>query len=422
MTGSPLKGCLRKFTPELRSERVYILVGCAGFSTVIKKMDKVFLLSCLSGSFRFRKNNLGGTTDIRPSLFRGGFYFFIQQEVIMEQRLRQLAAEAVVALKDASTPDQLNAVRVKYLGKKGEVTQVLRGMGALSAEERPRVGQIANEVRGEIEAALEAKNNQVKEAQKSKQLEAENIDVTLPGQIFNLGKMHPLTQVMAEMENIFLGLGFSIAEGPEVEMDYYNFEALNLPKDHPARDMQDTFFINPEVLLRTHTSSVQVRTMEKTVPQVPVKIICPGRVYRRDDDATHSPMFHQVEGLVIDKRITFADLKGVLATFAQQMFGPETRTRLRPSYFPFTEPSAEVDISCVMCKGSGCRVCKGSGWLEILGSGMVHPRVLEMSGYNPEEVTGFAFGMGVERIAMLKYGIDDLRLLFDNDLRFLSQF
>ncbi|MDO7786691.1 phenylalanine--tRNA ligase subunit alpha [Desulforamulus aquiferis] len=340
----------------------------------------------------------------------------------MEQRLRQLAAEAVEALRESSTTDELNAVRVKYLGKKGEVTQVLRGMGALSAEERPRVGQIANEVREEIEAALEARNSQVKEAQKARQLAAENLDVTLPGARFNLGKMHPLTQVMEEMENIFLGLGFNIAEGPEVELDYYNFEALNLPKDHPARDMQDTFFINPEVLLRTHTSSVQVRTMEKTVPQVPVKIICPGRVYRRDDDATHSPMFHQVEGLVIDKRITFADLKGILATFAQQMFGPETKTRLRPSYFPFTEPSAEVDISCVMCKGSGCRVCKGSGWLEILGSGMVHPRVLEMSGYNPEEVTGFAFGMGVERIAMLKFGIDDLRLLFDNDLRFLAQF
>ncbi|AEF94064.1 Phenylalanyl-tRNA synthetase alpha chain [Desulfotomaculum nigrificans CO-1-SRB] len=340
----------------------------------------------------------------------------------MEQRLRQLAEEALNALKGANTPDELNVIRVKYLGKKGEVTQVLRGMGALPAEERPRIGQIANEVRQQIEAALEARNQAVKEAQKAKQLAAETLDITLPGYRFDLGKLHPLTKVLQEMESIFMGLGFSIAEGPEIELDYYNFEALNLPKDHPARDMQDTFFINPEVLLRTHTSSVQVRTMEKTVPQVPVKVICPGRVYRRDDDATHSPMFHQVEGLVIDKHITFADLKGVLATFARQMFGPSTRTRLRPSYFPFTEPSAEVDISCVMCKGKGCRVCKGSGWLEILGSGMVHPRVLEMSGYNPEEVTGFAFGMGVERIAMLKYGIDDLRLLFDNDLRFLAQF
>lgn len=340
----------------------------------------------------------------------------------MEDRLRQLAQEALKALEGANSPDELNTLRVKYLGKKGEVTSLLRGMGALSAEERPRIGQIANEVREEIEVALEERNSQVKEVQKAKQLAAENLDITLPGARFNLGKLHPLTQVLEEMENIFLGLGFSIAEGPEVELDYYNFEALNLPKDHPARDMQDTFFINPEVLLRTHTSPVQVRTMEKTVPQVPVKIICPGRVYRRDDDATHSPMFHQVEGLVVDKHITFGDLKGVLATFARQMFGPDTRTRLRPSYFPFTEPSAEVDISCFNCKGSGCRVCKGSGWLEILGSGMVHPRVLEMSGYNPEEVTGFAFGMGVERIAMLKYGIDDLRLLFDNDLRFLAQF
>lgn len=340
----------------------------------------------------------------------------------MELRLRQLAQEALGALEGANSPEEINDVRVKYLGKKGELTQVLRGMGALSAEERPRVGQVANEVREQIEAALENRNQQAKEAAKLQKLTAETLDVTLPGEKFNLGKLHPLTQVQQEIESIFLGLGFSIAEGPEIELDYYNFEALNLPKDHPARDMQDTFFINPEVLLRTHTSPVQVRTMEKTVPQVPVKIICPGRVYRRDDDATHSPMFHQVEGLVVDKHITFADLKGVLATFAKQMFGPDTRTRLRPSYFPFTEPSAEVDISCVMCKGSGCRVCKGSGWLEILGSGMVHPRVLEMSGYNPEEVTGFAFGMGIERIAMLKYGIDDLRLLFDNDLRFLAQF
>ena len=340
----------------------------------------------------------------------------------MEERLRQLAGEALQALAGAQTPEEINDVRVKYLGKKGEVTQVLRGMGALTAEERPRIGQVANEVRAQIETALEDRNKQMKESQKALQLAAETLDVTLPGARFNLGKLHPLTQVQQEIESIFMGLGFSIAEGPEVELDYYNFEALNLPKDHPARDMQDTFFINPEVLLRTHTSPVQVRTMEKTVPQVPIKIICPGRVYRRDDDATHSPMFHQVEGLVVDKHITFADLKGVLATFAKQMFGPDTRTRLRPSYFPFTEPSAEIDISCVMCKGSGCRVCKGSGWLEILGSGMVHPRVLEMSGYNPEEVSGFAFGMGVERIAMLKFGIDDLRLLFDNDLRFLAQF
>ncbi|MEG6520812.1 phenylalanine--tRNA ligase subunit alpha [Desulfotomaculum sp. 1211_IL3151] len=340
----------------------------------------------------------------------------------MEQKLRNLSQEALTALGAAHTPEELNDIRVKYLGKKGEVTQVLRGMGALSAEERPKLGQVANEVRVAIEKALEERNNRVKEAQKEKMLAAETIDITLPGNRFGLGRLHPLTQVMQEIENIFMGLGFKIAEGPEIELDYYNFEALNLPKDHPARDMQDTFFINPEVLLRTHTSPVQARTMEKMVPQVPIKIICPGRVYRRDDDATHSPMFHQVEGLVVDKHITFADLKGILATFAKQMFGPETKTRLRPSYFPFTEPSAEVDISCFNCKGSGCRVCKGSGWLEILGSGMVHPRVLEMSGYNPEEVTGFAFGMGVERIAMLKYGIDDLRLLFDNDLRFLAQF
>lgn len=340
----------------------------------------------------------------------------------MEQKLREIAAQAKEALAKASTLDQLNDLRVKYLGKKGELTQVLRGMGSLPADERPRIGQIANEVRANIETEMSDRVEIIKEQAKAARLNQENIDITLPGNRFLLGKMHPLNQVREEIENIFLGLGFSVVEGPEVELDYYNFEALNLPKDHPARDMQDTFFFSPEVLLRTHTSPMQARTMEKMAPNLPVKIICPGKVYRRDDDATHSPMFHQVEGLMVDRRITFSDLKGVLALFARQMFGPDTKTRLRPSYFPFTEPSAEVDISCVICGGQGCRVCKGSGWLEILGSGMVHPNVLEMSGYNPEEVTGFAFGMGIERIAMLKYGIDDLRLLFDNDLRFLKQF
>lgn len=340
----------------------------------------------------------------------------------MEEKLRNLAAEAKQALEQADTLDDVGNLRVKYLGKKGELTSVLRGMGALSAEERPIIGALANEVRTELENLLTRRSKELKEAEKELRLAKETIDITLPGRPFLIGSKHPLTRVQQEIENIFLGMGFNIAEGPEVELDYYNFEALNLPKDHPARDMQDTFFISPEVLLRTHTSPVQVRTMEKTAPNVPVKIICPGKVYRRDDDATHSPMFTQVEGLVVDKRITFGDLKGVLSVFAQQMFGPATKTRLRPSYFPFTEPSAEVDISCVMCKGNGCRVCGHTGWLEILGCGMVHPRVLEMSGYNPEEVTGFAFGMGIERIAMLKYGIDDLRLFYDNDLRFLSQF
>ncbi|MTI79715.1 MAG: phenylalanine--tRNA ligase subunit alpha [Firmicutes bacterium] len=340
----------------------------------------------------------------------------------MEEKLKSLAEEAKQEVEEAATLNQLSNLRVKYLGKKGHLTSILRGMGSLSTEERPKIGALANEIRSDLEILISNRTRELKHQEKEKRMASETIDVTLPGKPFLMGNKHPLTKIQQEIESIFLGMGFNIAEGPEVELDYYNFEALNLPKDHPARDMQDTFFINPEVLLRTHTSPVQVRTMEKTVPELPVKIICPGRVYRRDDDATHSPMFTQVEGLAIDKRITFSDLKGLLAVFARQMFGPDTKTRFRPSYFPFTEPSAEVDISCVMCGGEGCRVCSQTGWLEILGCGMVHPRVLEMSGYNPEEVTGFAFGMGIERIAMLKYGIDDLRLFYDNDLRFLAQF
>ena len=340
----------------------------------------------------------------------------------MEEKLRNLAAEAQQELAEAETLNDLSNLRVKYLGKKGELTSILRGMGSLSAEERPKIGALANKIRAELEVYISKRNQELKEKEKEQRMAGETIDITLPGKPFLIGSKHPLTKVQEEIESVFLGLGFNIAEGPEVELDYYNFEALNLHKDHPARDMQDTFFITPEVLLRTHTSPVQVRTMEKTAPNLPVKIIVPGRVYRRDDDATHSPMFTQVEGLAVDKHITFSNLKGILSLFARQMFGADTKTRFRPSYFPFTEPSAEVDISCVICKGKGCRVCSGTGWLEILGCGMVHPRVLEMSGYNPEEVTGFAFGMGVERIAMLKYGIDDLRLFYDNDLRFLSQF
>ncbi|OPX86679.1 MAG: Phenylalanine--tRNA ligase alpha subunit [Pelotomaculum sp. PtaB.Bin104] len=340
----------------------------------------------------------------------------------MEEKLRNIDNEAGQAIAKAAGLEELNEIRVKYLGKKGELTQVLRGMGALSAEERPRIGQVANEVRASIDNQLSARTALLKEEAKGLRLKGEGIDVTLPGTPVLRGGKHPLTIVTEEIQTFFLGLGFSIAEGPEIETDYYNFEALNLPKDHPARDMQDTFFISEETLLRTHTSPVQVRTMEKTAPKLPVKIIVPGKVYRRDDDATHSPMFSQVEGLAIDRRITFSDLKGTLDLFLREMFGPKTKTRFRPSYFPFTEPSAEVDISCVMCGGQGCRVCSHTGWLEILGSGMVHPRVLEVSGYNSEEVTGFAFGMGVERITMLKYGIDDLRVLFENDLRFLRQF
>jgi len=340
----------------------------------------------------------------------------------LEQKLLDIQAAALAEMSGVNSLEGLNEIRVRFLGKKGELTAVLRGMGALSPEERPRIGRIANQVRSVIEEKLNEKTAALKDVAKRKKLAAESLDITLPGTVFNTGSLHPITLVTRQIEDIFLGMGFSIAEGPEIESEYYNFEALNLPKDHPARDMQDTFFVTPEVLLRSQTSPVQVRTMERTAPEVPVKIISPGKVYRRDDDASHSPMFHQVEGLVVDRGITFANLRGSLQVFVEELFTPETKTRFRPGYFPFTEPSAEVDISCVMCGGKGCRVCKHSGWLEILGSGMVHPRVLEMSGYNSQEVTGFAFGMGVERIAMLKYGLDNIKLLFDNDMRFLAQF
>lgn len=369
------------------------------------------------------QNNQGGTARNRP--YRGVFLLFITYAgsvYKLEQKLLQIQTRALDEMDVAVDLNVLNDIRVRYLGKKGELTSVLRGMGNLSPEERPRVGQIANVVRDKIEKQLNDRINVIKEQLKKQQLEAEKLDITMPGKIFDVGRIHPITLVTRQIEDIFIGLGFNIAEGPEIELDYYNFEALNLPKDHPARDMQDTFFITPEVLLRTHTSPVQVRTMEKIAPAVPIKIIAPGKVYRRDDDATHSPMFHQVEGLAIDHKITMSDLRGVLQLFAEQMFGTEIKTRFRPSYFPFTEPSAEVDISCVICGGKGCRTCSHSGWLEILGCGLVHPKVLEMSGYNSQEVSGFAFGMGVERIAMLKYGIDDLRVLYDNDKRFLAQF
>jgi len=340
----------------------------------------------------------------------------------LEQELIALQQEAEGAIAKVSELENLNELRVKYLGKKGVLTGVLRNMGGLPPEERPKAGQIVNRVRDVLEGLFDVKEEELKLSAKNKRLAGEKIDVTLPGKAFIRGYQHPLTQVQEEIEQIFMGMGFSIAEGPEVESDYYNFEALNIPKDHPARDMQDSFYITEEILLRTHTSPVQVRTMEKLCPTLPVKIICPGKVFRKDDDATHSPMFNQVEGLVVDKGISLADLKGILLEFARQMFGPERQIRLRPSFFPFTEPSAEVDVSCMLCGGAGCRICKGSGWIEILGSGMVHPKVLKMGGYNPEEVTGFAFGMGIERIAMLKYNIDDMRYLYDNDLRFLRQF
>lgn len=340
----------------------------------------------------------------------------------MEEKLKSLLSEAEDALSRAGDLDELNEIRVRYLGKKGVLTGVLRGMGALSAEERPRIGQLANEVRARLEEVLADRTAEIKDRVKKARLEAEKIDVTLPGTTFLTGSKHPLAVIQEEIEDIFLWMGYAIEEGPEIELDYYNFEALNFPAEHPARDMQDSFFTGPGVLLRTHTSPVQVRTMERTNPSLPVRVIAPGRVYRRDDDATHSPMFNQVEGFTIDRRVTFGDLKGTLKVFAEKIFGPQTRIRFRPSFFPFTEPSAEVDISCTSCGGKGCRVCSHTGWLEILGCGMIHPRVLEAGGYNPEVVTGFAFGMGVERIAMLKYGLDDMRLFFDNDLRFLAQF
>jgi len=340
----------------------------------------------------------------------------------LEAKIRELRTAALDEIAKAGAVGELAALRVKYLGRKGLLTGVLRGMADLDAIRRPVVGQLANAVKEEIEGLVEARNIRLAHAEMEGRLMAEAIDVTLPGVPLGMGGLHPLTLVRREIEDIFAGLGFAVVEGPEVELDYYNFEALNMAPDHPARDMFDTFFLDQGVLLRTHTSPVQVRTMEKTAPAVPIRILAPGKVYRRDDDATHAPMFHQVEGLMVDRRVTLSDLKGVLAHFARQMFSPDIRTRFRASYFPFTEPSAEMDISCVMCGGDGCRVCSHTGWLEILGSGMVHPRVLAQSGYDPAEVTGFAFGMGIERIAMLKYGIDDLRVFLDNDLRFLKQF
>ena len=340
----------------------------------------------------------------------------------MRQELEKIKLEASEEMKKATNVADITDLKVKYFGKKGELTQVLRGMGKLSNEERPVIGQLANEIRDELNLVFDQQLKMLKENELITKMAEETIDVTLPGKDFSFGSKHPITQVIEEAKQIFMGLGFEIAEGPDIEQDYYNFEALNLPKNHPAREMQDSFYITPDVLLRTHTSPVQVRTMEERAPEIPLKIICPGKVYRKDDDATHSPMFHQIEGLVIDENIKMSDLKGVLLNFAKQMFGDKREIRLRPSFFPFTEPSAEVDISCGLCEGEGCRACAYTGWLEILGAGMVHPSVLKFGGYDPDKLTGFAFGMGVERIAMLKYGINDLRLMYENDIRFLRQF
>ena len=336
----------------------------------------------------------------------------------MKELLEQIRIKAIAEIEAADNTEEL---RVKYLGKKGELTAVLRGMGKVSPAERPIIGQLANEVRATIEAALSAKAEQQKKKEMERRLLTEKLDVTLPGKVQTVGHRHPIAQTEEMLRDIFIGMGFSIAEGPEVEYDYYNFEALNLPKNHPARDTQDTFYITDNILLRSQTSPVQVRVMENKKP--PIRIISPGRVYRADPaDATHSPIFHQVEGLVVDKGITMGDLKGILELFAKQMFGPETKIRFRPHHFPFTEPSAEVDVSCFVCGGKGCRLCKGEGWMEILGAGMVHPFVLSNCGIDPNEYSGFAFGMGVERITMARLGIDDLRLMYENDVRFLRQF
>jgi phenylalanyl-tRNA synthetase alpha chain len=339
----------------------------------------------------------------------------------LRTKLEQLQNAALEAIQAAERSDRLNEIRIKFLGKKGSLTAILREMGSLPAAERPAIGELANQVRQTLEQALRGRDAKLAAQEQQAKLAAEELDIFLPGRKWRAGHPHPLQIVREEVETIFLGLGFTIAEGPEVELDYYNFEALNLPPNHPARDMQDSLYITGETLLRTHTSPMQVRTMERMYPQ-PFRIIVPGRVYRRDAlDATHSPMFHQIEGMIVDEGITFGDLKGTLTVFLRKIFGEDRQVRFRPSFFPFTEPSAEVDVSCG-CNGKGCRVCKGTGWLEILGSGSVNPVVLQMSKYDPDRFSGFAFGMGVERIAMLKYGITDIRVFYENDQRALAQF
>jgi len=339
----------------------------------------------------------------------------------MREKLEAIKLESTTELEKVNSLQQLEDLRIKYLGKKGELTQVLRGMGALSAEERPIVGQLANEIRDYINEKIEHTEYVLKRREVENRLRNEFIDVTMPSKRKELGNRHPITKVLDEVKDIFVGMGFSIVEGPEIEKVYYNFDALNHSKFHPARDMQDTFYITEDLLLRTQTSPVQVRTMEKMDP--PIRILAPGRVYRADEiDATHSPMFHQIEGLVVDKGITMANLKGTLDVFAKRLYGDNIKTKFRPHHFPFTEPSAEMDCSCVACGGTGCRVCKGTGWIEVLGAGMVHPNVLRNCGIDPEVYSGFAFGMGLDRIVMLKYDIDDLRLMFENDKRFLDQF
>lgn len=339
----------------------------------------------------------------------------------MKEKLKSLKDSALEQINAAQHLEALNDVRVAFLGKKGELTSVLKSMKDVAPEDRPKVGQLVNEARQEIEKILEEKKVSFEKKLREEKMKMETIDVTLPAKKPMMGHRHPNTIALEEIERIFVGMGYEVLEGPEVEMDYYNFEALNIPANHPAKDEQDTFYINKDIVLRTQTSSIQVHELEKG--KVPIRIIAPGRVYRSDEvDATHSPTFHQVEGLVVDKNVTFADLKGTLKQFAKEIFGEDTKVKFRPHHFPFTEPSAEMDVSCFKCGGKGCRFCKGEGWIEILGCGMVHPHVLEMSGIDPEEYVGFAFGVGLERIALLKYEIDDMRLLYENDVRFLKQF
>lgn len=339
----------------------------------------------------------------------------------MQKLLADIKAKTIQLVSEAEDLKKLDDIRVAILGKKGELTGVLRGMKDLSDEERPLIGKIANEVRIEIETLLEGAVKSIGQLQRERQLAKETIDVTLPAKKTTLGNRHPMTIVLDDIKDIFIGMGYEIAEGPEIENAYYNFDALNIPEEHPAKDEQDTFYINEKMMLRTSTSPVQVHVMESKKP--PIRIIAPGRVFRSDEvDATHSPVFHQIEGLVIDKNITMGDLKGALEVFIKELYGESVKVKFRPHFFPFTEPSAEVDVSCVICGGEGCRVCKGTGWIEILGCGMVHPKVLEMSGIDPNVYSGFAFGMGLERITMLRYGINDLRLFYENDVRFLKQF
>ena len=335
------------------------------------------------------------------------------------ENLEVLVTQALEAVQTADI-NALEQLRVQYLGKKGELTQVMKTLGNIPAEDRPKVGALVNDAKERVQSALNARKSEMEAAALNARLAAERVDVTLPGRGQTTGGLHPVTRTMERIEEFFSRVGYTVAEGPEVEDDYHNFEALNIPGHHPARAMHDTFYFNANTLLRTHTSPVQVRTMESQKP--PIRIVCPGRVYRCDSDLTHSPMFHQVEGLLVDREVSFADLRGTIAEFLQVFFEKDLKVRFRPSFFPFTEPSAEVDIQCVMCSGSGCRVCKQTGWLEVMGCGMVHPNVFRSAGIDPEQYQGFAFGMGVERLAMLRYGVNDLRLFFDNDLRFLAQF